>query len=420
VSTDVSATAVRPGPGRAPADLGLTAGEPGVRPPLTRSVLGLIRAVLGADAQAFAAAAATLTHTVVAVVGSDGSTMACSAGRDQRRPGCAWEPAGEAREILLRDEAGLHGALRISPDLPGASPAARADLSCLLRDLGLALLRSIQSARRQRALESQLVLLSCLSGRGDAGAPWPEGAATDVARRMVIIRAATAITGYDGARLLNTVLRAAGETAALPGLSLVATQGSLAGLYPETGLPLAGHREAWARLLGAASPGGPLTVAVGVAVPARGDFPAQFRLLGEVATMQQSGSRYFSLPQVVMLDDLGPLAEVIEAAPGRGFAPFVERVLGDLLDDTRFGGQLIETLHAYLQSGGSPREAGALLHLHPSTVKYRIRVIREILGPRLDDRGSRLDIELAVRLCLAAGVSRASRAADPGLSHRSP
>ena len=105
-----------------------------------------------------------------------------------------------------------------------------------------------------------------------------------------------------------------------------------------------------------------------------------------------------------MLDDLGPLAEVIQATPGRGLAPFVERVLRDLLDDRRFGGQLIETLYAYLQTGGSPQEAGALLHLSPSTVKYRMRVIRELLGPRLADPGSRLDIELAVRLCLAAGL----------------
>jgi DNA-binding PucR family transcriptional regulator len=82
--------------------------------------------------------------------------------------------------------------------------------------------------------------------------------------------------------------------------------------------------------------------------------------------------------------------------------PFVERILGDLLDDQRFGGQLIETLYAYLQTSGSPRGAGALLHLHPSTVKYRIRVIRELLGPRLEDQSTRFDLELAVRLCLAA------------------
>jgi sugar diacid utilization regulator len=53
--------------------------------------------------------------------------------------------------------------------------------------------------------------------------------------------------------------------------------------------------------------------------------------------------------------------------------PFIERVLGELLADQRFGGHLIETLFAYRQTGGSPREAGELLHPHASTVKYRTR-----------------------------------------------
>ena len=47
-----------------------------------------------------------------------------------------------------------------------------------------------------------------------------------------------------------------------------------------------------------------------------------------------------------MLDDLGPLAEVIGMTPGRELVPFIERILGDLLEDQRFGGQLIDTLHA--------------------------------------------------------------------------
>jgi DNA-binding PucR family transcriptional regulator len=184
----------------------------------------------------------------------------------------------------------------------------------------------------------------------------------------------------------------------------VTWQGALTGLYPDSEPELTRHRSAWTEVLHTLGAYGPLTVTVGTAVSGSGDFTRQHRMLGEIAKIQQSRSRYFNVPQVAMLDDLGPLADVIEATPGRGFAPFVERVLRDLLDDTRFGGRLIETLYAYLQTGGSPQEAGALLHLHPSTVKYRMRVIRERLGPQLADPGSRLDIELAVRLCLAAGL----------------
>ena len=378
-----------------------------LRQPVPRPVLGLIRAVVAADAGAFAVAAAALTQAVVTVVGSDGSVIACSVEQGTRRPGGAWEPAGEAREILLRDEAGLHGAIRVSPGRPGCTPAALGDVGRLLGDLGLALIRSIQSGQRQRTLENQLVMLSCLCSRDAEGAFWPDSALDSrTPRRLVIVGAASRIDGARGSRLLDAVVRAAEQTGVLSGLCMVASHGLLVGLYPDTGPQLARHRRSWVQVLSSVGTYGRLTAAIGAAVSDIGDFRGQNHLLGEIAKIQQSGSRYFNLPQVAMLDDLGPLAEVIGATPGRGFAPFVERVLGDLLDDTRFGGQLIETLYAYLQTGGSPREAGALLHLHPSTIKYRIRVIRELLGPRLADQSGRLDIELAVRLCLAAGSPR--------------
>jgi hypothetical protein len=411
VTTDAFAVTILPDPPAPSGDLILAvdqAGAQAARPqPIPRPVLSLIRAVVAADAAAFAAAAASAAQAVVTVVGSDGSVIASSSERSAPRAGSVWEPAGEAREILLRDEAGLHGAIRISPGQPGSTPAALADLGRLLGDLGLVLIRSLQSGQRQRILENQLVMLTCLSARDTEGAFWPDCAVDSrTPRRLAIVTAAGRIDGHAGTRLHDAVVRAAERTGVLSGLCMVTSQGSLVGLYPDTDQPLARHRHSWAQVLRSAGLYDRLTVAVGAAVSERGDFPAQHHLLGEIARIQQSGSRYFDLPAVAMLDELGPLAEVIGATPGRGFAPFVERVLGDLLDDTRFGGQLIETLYAYLQTGGSPREAGALLHLHPSTVKYRIRVIRELLGPRLADQGSRLDIELAVRLCLAAGVPR--------------
>ena len=61
---------------------------------------------------------------------------------------------------------------------------------------------------------------------------------------------------------------------------------------------------------------------------------------------------------------------------------------------------MLDTLHAYLRAGGSPREAGRLVHLHESSVKYRMRVIREFLGSRLDETDTRFEIELAVRLLI--------------------
>ena len=172
--------------------------------------------------------------------------------------------------------------------------------------------------------------------------------------------APAAIEGNAGTRVLDAVVRAAERTEVINGLCLVMSQGSLIGIYPDTDPRLTRHRRSWTEVLRMAGAGELLTVVVGSAISDIGAFPGQHRLLHEIAKIQQSGSRYFDLPGVAMLEDLGPLAEALEASPGRGFAPFVERVLGDLLDDRRFGGQLIETLYAYLQTGGSPaRSRGA-------------------------------------------------------------
>jgi hypothetical protein len=366
------------------------------------TILELIQAVVNGDTGSFTSAAASLTEAVVTLVDGDGTVIASSVKPERAQQDVGSEAAVDSRDILLRDESGLLGAIRV---MSGTSAQICAD--GLLSDLGLALVKSIYSERRRRTLESQLVVLGCLAG-GDAERLFRQdfGAPSSTARRLVVIRAATAIAGHAGARLLDMAVRAAARTEVLSGLCIVMSNGSLVGVYPDTGPHLVRHKRSWSEVLRTIGANLSLTVAVGTAVSDIEDFRDQHRLLREIAKIQQSGSRYFDLPTVAVLDDLGPLTEVLGTTPGRELVPFVERILGDLLDDQRFGGQLIETLYAYLQTGGSPRDAGALLHLHPSTVKYRIRVIRDLLGPRLEDQSTRFDLELAVRLCLAARLLR--------------
>jgi hypothetical protein len=365
-------------------------------------VLELIHAVVKGDAGSFATAAAALTHAVVMVLDGDGVLIGSSGKPELSRRDVVCEPSASSRDILLRDESGLWGAVRlINRRSVPVCPEG------LLRDLGLALVKSICSDRRRATLESQLIVLSCLAGEDAERLFRRDGEAySGTARRLVVVRAATAIDGHAGTRLKDALVRTAAYTEDLPGLCVVVSQGCLIGVYPDTGLSLNRQRRSWTEVIGAVGADCRLTVAVGTAVSESEDFPAQHRLVREVAKIQQSRSRYFDLPRVAMLDDLGPLAEVLGTTPGRELVPFVERILGDLLEDQRFGGQLIETLYAYLQTSGSPREAAVLLHLHPSTVKYRIRVIRELLGSRLEDQSTRFDLELAVRLCLAANLLR--------------
>ena len=107
-----------------------------------------------------------------------------------------------------------------------------------------------------------------------------------------------------------------------------------------------------------------LTVVVGSAIRTSGRSP-RAPPVREIAKIQQSGSRYFDLPGVAMLS-LAPLAEALEASPGRGSRRSSSGP-GALLDDRRFGGQLIETLDAYLQRW-EPAERGRCCHA-ASTVR---------------------------------------------------
>jgi PucR C-terminal helix-turn-helix domain len=59
--------------------------------------------------------------------------------------------------------------------------------------------------------------------------------------------------------------------------------------------------------------------------------------------------------------------------------------------------RLAETLLAWLRAGGDAGEVAAQLHVHPQTVRYRIRQLREIFGDVLGDPDVQLELILALR-----------------------
>ena len=73
-----------------------------------------------------------------------------------------------------------------------------------------------------------------------------------------------------------------------------------------------------------------------------------------------------------------------------------------------------ETLLAWLQNAGNARLAAGQLHVHPQTVRYRLRQIQELFGPVLTEPGARFELEVALRARALLG-SRApgSRGSPP-------
>jgi hypothetical protein len=367
----------------------------------------MTRAVAGADAAAFVRCTAAAIGAPVALHDADGEVLASSLEPAARRVRPASRHAWPGwNDMPLHDGTEYLGTIWLACD-----PDDLRDLAEIIKDLGLSLVRSITAARECRDLESQVVVLGCLLDDDVEHAVWRDAAAArSAARRMIAVRGQSRLPRVDGVHLLDRFVRAAAEQPLIRGLSMVPAEDGLIGVYLDGESPCTRHQRSWSSVLRSADPAGRLTVAVGAAVATTAQFKEQRRLLGQVARVQQSRSRYFDLPRVALLDDLGPLASVLLSTPGEQLVPFIERVLGELLADRRFGGQLIETLYAYMQTGGSPREAGELLHLHASTVKYRMKVIRELLGERLESQSTRFDLELAVRMCLAARFLRTKEA----------
>lgn len=60
--------------------------------------------------------------------------------------------------------------------------------------------------------------------------------------------------------------------------------------------------------------------------------------------------------------------------------------------------RILDTLGPWLETRGTAAEIAALLHVHPQTVRYRIRQIERAFGDRLADPDTRFVLELALRV----------------------
>ncbi|MER7668922.1 GAF domain-containing protein [Kitasatospora sp. NPDC096128] len=83
---------------------------------------------------------------------------------------------------------------------------------------------------------------------------------------------------------------------------------------------------------------------------------------------------------------------------------FVGATLGPLLAyDARRGTELVRTLRAYFDCGGSLTRAKDELHVHVNTVVQRLDRVEALLGPDWNQPERSLELQLALRLRLLAG-----------------
>ena len=80
-----------------------------------------------------------------------------------------------------------------------------------------------------------------------------------------------------------------------------------------------------------------------------------------------------------------------------------EQKLGPLIESDKVGNTAyLDALTAYFEAFGDYTAAAARLHVHPNTLRYRLRKAQEVSGIRLDDPEERLALMLLIRV-LALG-----------------
>ncbi len=126
-----------------------------------------------------------------------------------------------------------------------------------------------------------------------------------------------------------------------------------------------------------------------------GDFPRSYREAQLALRIQKAvgGS-----DQVTLFDDLGVYQVLATDTDASAMESFTRDWLGALLDyDGVHGAQLVRTLSEYLDRGGSYDSTASALSVHRSTLKYRLRRIREVSGYDLSSPDTQFNLQLATR-----------------------
>jgi DNA-binding PucR family transcriptional regulator len=137
-------------------------------------------------------------------------------------------------------------------------------------------------------------------------------------------------------------------------------------------------------------------VSLGHAAPRSGPS-APRRTRFEAAEALRLGERAFGGGHVTGYSDAQLAAFLLRHADLDDLRSLYERTLGKLFDeDRKRGGELLATLHAYCDTGGSLSQTAERLGVHRNTVLYRVRRIQSVTLTNLQDGPSRLLMQVGM------------------------
>lgn len=128
-----------------------------------------------------------------------------------------------------------------------------------------------------------------------------------------------------------------------------------------------------------------------VGVEGAGRANAQAR---EAARLARAGTH----GKVIVFADLGPSIRSLENQSEEHLSLFYESTIGPLeAHDAGHGDELVRTLSIYLDEGRSVSRAARRLFIHQNTLRYRLKKIESMLGVRLDETETLVDLFLGLR-----------------------
>jgi DNA-binding PucR family transcriptional regulator len=137
------------------------------------------------------------------------------------------------------------------------------------------------------------------------------------------------------------------------------------------------------------------SVGIGGRANASGDLPRSFEE-AQHALAVRAKSRTSN--GVTTFEDLGIYRILALGEQGAEIDAYVTHWLGSLIEyDASRHATLVETLAEYLDHGGNYDLTAEALVIHRSTLRYRLRRIRELSGFDLADVESRLNLHVATR-----------------------
>ncbi|MYS93836.1 MULTISPECIES: PucR family transcriptional regulator [Streptomyces] len=141
----------------------------------------------------------------------------------------------------------------------------------------------------------------------------------------------------------------------------------------------------------------PLSGSVGCLVPTLGDVPESRREADRILDAMASAGVTVAVAALPDIQAEVLVSEILRLLSAR---PEIRdpRLTALVSHDSRHQGRLAETLLTYLNSFGDIRAAAAQLHVHPNTLRYRLRRTEELTGLDLSRPDQRLLAMLQLRL----------------------